>query len=77
MENTTSKNLNTTSIKMFDNTSHLPWSKVVITWLKYIINGVVQALNANWLTAVVYLTIYHRYDKTFIVTALIALVTSL
>jgi hypothetical protein len=30
-----------------------------------IINRVVRALNADWLTAMVYQTIYHRYDKTF------------
>ena len=43
----------------------------------FIINWVVPALNADWLTAVVYQTIFHRYDKTFIFTALITLVTSL
>ena len=42
-----------------------------------IINWVVRALNADWLTAVVYQTVYHGYDKTFIFTALITLVTSL
>jgi hypothetical protein len=40
-------------------------------------NWMVQALNADWLTAVVYQTVYHGYDKTFLVTALITLVTSL
>jgi hypothetical protein len=35
-----------------------------------------SAVNADWLTAMVYQTIYHRYDKTFIFTALITLVTS-
>jgi hypothetical protein len=29
-------------------------------------NWVVRALNADWLTAVVYQTVYHGYDKTFI-----------
>ena len=32
-------------------------------------------LDADWLTAVLYQTVYHRYDKTYIFTALIALVT--
>ena len=32
------------------------------------INLVVQVLNADWLTAVVYQTIYHGYDKTYIFT---------
>ena len=41
-----------------------------------IINWVVRALNADWLTAVVYQTVYHGYDKTFIFT-LITLATSL
>ena len=45
--------------------------------LLYIINKVFWAMNADWLTAVVYQTIYHGYDKTFICTALITLVTSL
>ena len=40
------------------------------------INWVVRALNADCLTAVVYQTIYHGYDKTFIFTALITLITS-
>ena len=44
---------------------------------KSIINWVVPALNADWLKAVVYQTLYHGYDKTFICTALIMLVTSL
>ena len=30
-----------------------------------IINWVVPALNADWLTAVVYQTVYHGYDKYF------------
>ena len=42
-----------------------------------IINWVVQAMNADWLKAVVYQTVYHRYDKTFISTALVTLVTRL
>ena len=42
-----------------------------------IINWVVRALNADWLTAVVYQTVNHGYDKQFIFTALIKLVTSL
>jgi hypothetical protein len=37
----------------------------------------VRALNADWVTVMVYQTIYHGYDKTFIFTALITLVTSL
>ena len=41
------------------------------------INWVVRALNADWLSAVVFLTVYYWYDKTFIFTALITLVTSL
>ena len=48
-----------------------------IRYIIRIINWVVRALNANWLTAVVYQTVSHRYDKTFIFTALIMLVTSL
>ena len=40
-----------------------------------IINCVVRDLNADWLTAMVYQTVYYRYDKTFIFTALIMLVT--
>ena len=43
--------------------------------LTTIINWVVHALNADWLAAVVCQTIYHGYDKTFIFTALITLVT--
>ena len=35
-----------------------------------------SSLNADWLKAVVYQTVYHLYDKTFIFTALITLVTS-
>jgi Ni2+-binding GTPase involved in maturation of urease and hydrogenase len=42
-----------------------------------ILNWLVRALNADWLIAVVFQTVYHRYDKTFILTALIMLVTSL
>ena len=42
-----------------------------------IINLLVRALNADWLTAVVYQTVYREYDKTCIYTALIMLVTSL
>ena len=45
--------------------------------LLLIINWVVWALNADWLKAVVYQTVYHGYDKTFILTALIMLLTSL
>jgi hypothetical protein len=41
------------------------------------LNWVVQALNADWLTAVVYETVYYEYDTTFIFTALIMLETSL
>ena len=37
-------------------------------------NWMVRALNANWLTVVVYQTQYYGYDKTFIFTALITLV---
>ena len=37
---------------------------------RLIVNWVVQALNADRLTAVVYQTVYHRYDKTCIFTAL-------
>jgi hypothetical protein len=44
---------------------------------QYIINWVVQALHADWLKAVISDHIYHKYDKTFILTALITLVTSL
>ena len=43
----------------------------------HIINLVVQALNADWLTVVVYHPVYYAYDKAFIFTALIMLVTSL
>ena len=32
------------------------------------INCVIQALNADWLTAVVYQTVYHGYEKTCIFT---------
>ena len=35
-------------------------------YLLSIINWVVGALNADWLKAVVYHTVYHRYDKTCI-----------
>jgi hypothetical protein len=42
-----------------------------------IINLVVRALNADWLIAVVYQSVYHGCDETFIFTALITLVTSL
>jgi hypothetical protein len=42
-----------------------------------IINWVVRALNADWLTAMVYHTVYHGYYKTCTFTALITLVTSL
>ena len=42
-----------------------------------IINWVVQALNADWLRAMVYQTVYHGYDKNYIFTALITMVTSL
>ena len=41
------------------------------------INWVALALNADWLKGVVYQPVNHRYDKTFIFTALITLVTSL
>uniref|UniRef100_A0A8C7EZ69 3-methyl-2-oxobutanoate dehydrogenase (2-methylpropanoyl-transferring) n=1 Tax=Oncorhynchus kisutch TaxID=8019 RepID=A0A8C7EZ69_ONCKI len=41
-----------------------------------IINWVVRALNADWLTAVLYQIVYHRYEKTCIFTSLIKLVTS-
>ena len=34
-------------------------------------------MNADWLSAVVYQTVYHGYDKIFIFTVLITLVTSL
>ena len=46
------------------------YNNIVNTW-------VVQALIADWMTAVVYQTVYHGYDKTFIFTALSTLVTSL
>ena len=36
-----------------------------------------RALNADWLTAVVYQTVYNGYDITCLFTALITLVTSL
>ena len=49
----------------------------IIAILSSIINWVVRALNADWLTALVYQTIYHGYKKTFIFTAIITLVTSL
>ena len=42
-----------------------------------ILNWVVRALSADWLKAVVYKTAFHGYDKTFIFTVLITLVTSL
>ena len=45
--------------------------------INIIINWVVRALKADWLTAVVYQTVYHGYDKTVISAALITLVTSL
>ena len=34
--------------------------------LLLIINWMVQALNADWLTGVVYQTVYHGYDKTLL-----------
>ena len=37
----------------------------------------VRDLNSDWLIAVVYQTVYHGYDKTFISTALITLVDGL
>ena len=43
----------------------------------FIINCVVRALNADWLKAMVCQTLYHGYDKAFIFTALITLVTTL
>ena len=50
--------------------------KPMVYGLKYlIINWVVRALNADWLTAVVCQTVYHGYDKCFFL--LFTLVTSL
>jgi hypothetical protein len=37
----------------------------------------IQALNADWLNAVAYQTIHQGYDKTFLFTVLITLVTRL
>ena len=54
-----------------------PGCKYHIHVLYVIINWVVRALNADWLTAVVYQTVFHGHDKTFIFTSLIILVTSL
>ena len=34
--------------------------------ISYIINWVVRDLNVDWLTAVVYQTVYQWYGKTFI-----------
>jgi hypothetical protein len=48
----------------------------LIVLLSGIIHWVVRALSADWLTAV-YQTVYHLYETTFLVTALITLVTSL
>lgn len=36
---------------------------VTVTSSEILYNGL--ALNADWLTAVVYQTVYHRYDKAF------------
>ena len=33
--------------------------------VSYIIDWVVPVLNADWLTAVVYQTVYHEYDNTY------------
>jgi hypothetical protein len=44
--------------------------------IRSVINWVVRALIADWLTAVVYQTVYHRYDNVFNFTALITLLTS-
>jgi hypothetical protein len=54
-----------------------PWN--CLCWTTHVIKyyKLGQALNADWLTAMVYQTIYHRYDKTFSFTALMTLVTSL
>ena len=49
---------------------------IAIEFIIAIINWLVRALNADCLTAVVYQTVYHGYDKTFICTALIKLITS-
>ena len=36
-----------------------------------LLNGVVRTQNADWLTAMVYQTVYHSYDKAFMFTALL------
>jgi hypothetical protein len=37
----------------------------ITEFIKFMINWVVQALNADWLTAVVYQTVYHGYDNIY------------
>ena len=42
-----------------------------------IMNWVARAPNDDWLKAVEYETVYHRYDRTFIFTVLFTFVTDL
>jgi hypothetical protein len=53
-----------------EHTEHIPHliSKLnnIAGHIPDIINWVVRALNADWLTAMVYQTVYHGYDKTCI-----------
>jgi hypothetical protein len=49
----------------------------ILCVIYYIINWVVLAVNADWLKAMVYETVYHGYDKTSIFTVLTTFVTSL
>ena len=39
--------------------------RLICPRLTCIINWVVRSLNADWLTAVVYWTVYHGYDNTY------------
>ena len=57
--------------------SHLLDTRESVLSVFYIINWVVRALKASWLTAVVYQTVYHGHDKAFILNGLIRLVASL
>ena len=43
----------------------------------FIINWVVRALNADWLSAMVYQPVYHGYEKNIYLNAEITLVSSL
>jgi hypothetical protein len=57
--------MNSTLFKLLNNIQSTVIN--IIEDLKIIINWVVRELNADWLKAVVYQTIYHGYDKTFII----------